>query len=183
MKERSPGLADALRGLHERDPRLPADRQRVPVRRLRGGLRLQDVGLPSLFDPSVEEIIVSAGVRLAERLFPTRSPGTESQGWTARGDLPELETPALRPPVAEPDGGARHEPRAPRCDRRRLLGVVQLPAVLPRRSRSRHRRCVLLLDRYRIAGFVSRGASTLVMGSPSSAVETCRYTSIVGSTT
>ena len=59
------------------------------------GYGYKSVGLPSLFDPSVEEILVSAGVRLAERLFPDAEPWDESQGWTARGDLPELETPAF----------------------------------------------------------------------------------------
>ena len=42
VKERSPGRADAVRRLHERDPRLSPDVERVPVRRVRGGLRVQE---------------------------------------------------------------------------------------------------------------------------------------------
>ncbi len=64
------------------------------------GYGYKSVGLPSLFDPSVEEILVSTGVRLAERLFPEAEPWDAGRGWTAQGELPELETAPLEHPSA-----------------------------------------------------------------------------------
>jgi len=55
------------------------------------GYGYKSVGLPSLFDPSVEQILVEAGVRVAERLFPEAEPCSESRPWTATGDVPHLE--------------------------------------------------------------------------------------------
>ncbi len=63
-------------------------------------LALPKVGLPSLFDPSVEEILVSTGVRLAESLFPEAEPWDAGRGWTAQGNLPGLETAPLAHPSA-----------------------------------------------------------------------------------
>ena len=66
------------------------------------GYGYKSVGLPSLFDPSVEEILVSTGVRLAERLFPEAEPWNAGQGWTARGaERDRLET----APFAHPSRG------------------------------------------------------------------------------
>ena len=62
------------------------------------GYGYKSVGLPSLFDPSVEQILVESGVRLAERLFPDAEPRVESGAWTAQGDVPRLETPRLEHP-------------------------------------------------------------------------------------
>ena len=62
------------------------------------GYGYKSVGLPSLFDPSVEQICVETGVRLAERLFPEAEPWDEVEGWTARGELPRLEPTPLEHP-------------------------------------------------------------------------------------
>jgi hypothetical protein len=59
------------------------------------GTGYKSAGLPSLFDPSVEEICVETGVRLAERLFPEAEPWDGARGWTVDGDAPLLE-PAAR---------------------------------------------------------------------------------------
>jgi hypothetical protein len=89
------GSAHPLRRLHERDARVPADMRRVRLRRLRGGLRVQE-RRPSvaLFDQSVEEICVRTGVRLAERLFPDAQPWDDARGWIAAGNAPRLPPPA-----------------------------------------------------------------------------------------
>ena len=62
------------------------------------GYGYKGAGLPSLFDPSVERILVETGVRLAERLFPDAEPWVESDGWTAQGDVPRLAPPRLEHP-------------------------------------------------------------------------------------
>jgi hypothetical protein len=62
------------------------------------GYGYKSVGLPSLFDPSVEQILVETGVRLAERLFPEAEPWDAGDGWLARGDVPKLpDTPLEHP--------------------------------------------------------------------------------------
>ncbi len=61
------------------------------------GYGYKSVGLPSLFDPSVEQICVETGVRLAERLFPEAEPWS-GDDWTARGELPRLAATELRHP-------------------------------------------------------------------------------------
>ena len=62
VKERSPGHADALRRLHERARsatcRRPTSTSSAATR---PGYGYKSVGLPSLFDPSVEEILVETG--------------------------------------------------------------------------------------------------------------------------
>ena len=62
------------------------------------GYGYKSVGLPSLFDPSVEQILVETGVRLAERLFPEAEPWEEAAPWRARGDVPRLEPARLEHP-------------------------------------------------------------------------------------
>ena len=62
------------------------------------GYGYKSVGLPSLFDPSVEQILVETGVRLAERLFPEAEPWDEAKGWLARGELPRLRDTPLEHP-------------------------------------------------------------------------------------
>lgn len=59
------------------------------------GYGYKSAGLPSLFDPRVEQICVETGVRLAERLFPGSEPWEAARGWTADGPPPPLE-PAAR---------------------------------------------------------------------------------------
>jgi hypothetical protein len=62
------------------------------------GYGYKTVGLPSLFDPSVERICVEAGVRLAEELFPDAPPWDEALGWTASGNPPRLASTHLEHP-------------------------------------------------------------------------------------
>ena len=97
--------ADALRRVHERDPRLPADRERVPVRRLRGGLRLQErraCRRCSIRASSGSSSRPASGSRSG--CSRRRSRGNRPHGWVARGEVPRLpETPLEHPsrPVAE----------------------------------------------------------------------------------
>jgi neutral ceramidase len=65
------------------------------------GYGYKSVGLPSLFDESVEQIFVETGVRLAERLFPEAEQWDGADGWTARGDLPRLEPEPLEHPSTQ----------------------------------------------------------------------------------
>ena len=95
VKERSPGLPTLYAGYTNEILGYLPTADEYQFGGYEAGYGYKSVGLPSLFDPSVEEILVSAGVRLAERLFPDAEPWDESQGWRARGDLPELETPAF----------------------------------------------------------------------------------------
>jgi neutral ceramidase len=62
------------------------------------GYGYKSVGLPSLFDPSVEQIHVETGVRLAERLFPEAEPWDGTEGWVARGEVPHLPDARLEHP-------------------------------------------------------------------------------------
>ena len=62
------------------------------------GYGYKSVGLPSLFDPAVERILVSTGVRLAERLFPDAAPWDEAAGWLATGAAPTLPETRLEHP-------------------------------------------------------------------------------------
>jgi hypothetical protein len=66
------------------------------------GYGYKSVGLPSLFDPSVERTFVETGVRLAERLFPEAEPYDGSDGWLARGEVPRLEPTPLEHPSRSP---------------------------------------------------------------------------------
>jgi neutral ceramidase len=62
------------------------------------GYGYKSVGLPSLFDPSVEQICVETGVRLAEGLFPEAEPWDAANGWTAKGEQPTLPPTPLEHP-------------------------------------------------------------------------------------
>jgi hypothetical protein len=62
------------------------------------GYGYKSVGLPSLFDPDVERILVATGVRLAERLFPDAEPWAEAAGWLAGGTVPTLPEARLEHP-------------------------------------------------------------------------------------
>jgi hypothetical protein len=56
------------------------------------GYGYMSVGLPSLYDPSVEQIMVESAVRVAERLFPEVAPRVEPGAWAAAdGEVPRLE--------------------------------------------------------------------------------------------
>jgi hypothetical protein len=62
------------------------------------GYAYMSVGLPSLFDPRVEEILVSSGVRLAETLFPDHEPWDSGRGRSAHGRPPQLDNTAFEYP-------------------------------------------------------------------------------------
>jgi hypothetical protein len=102
VKERSPGMPTLYAGYtNELLGYLPTANE-YQHGGYEAGYGYKSVGLPSLFDPSVEEILVSTGVRLAERLFPEAETWDASQGWTARGqERSRLET----PPFAHPSRG------------------------------------------------------------------------------
>ena len=132
--------ADAVLGLHERDPRLPADRERVPVRRLRGRVRLQErrtaVALRSERRADLRRD-GRAARRAAVPRMPRRGTGRKAgrRGASCRGSSPRRSS---TPPGRRP---RRHrEPRANRRHRRRVLGLIPVPAVLPRPPRCRPRR-------------------------------------------
>ena len=107
VKERSPGAPTLYVGYtNELLGYLPTANE-YQYGGYEAGYGYKSVGLPSLFDPSVEQICVETGVRLAERLFPEAEPWDEANGWTAQGDLPRLEpTPLLHPSQAPSDGAA-----------------------------------------------------------------------------
>lgn len=107
VKERSPGAPTLYAGYtNEIIGYLPTAAE-YEFGGYEAGYGYKSVGLPSLFDPSVEEILVSTGVRLAERLFPDAEPWDASRGWTARGELPELETPRFEHPSRRRPAEAR----------------------------------------------------------------------------
>jgi hypothetical protein len=99
VKERSPGAPTLYAGYtNELLGYLPTANE-YQYGGYEAGYGYKSVGLPSLFDPSVEELLVSTGVRLAERLFPEARTWDAGQGWTARGEQrPRLETPPFEHP-------------------------------------------------------------------------------------
>ena len=98
VKERSPGAPTLYAGYtNEIIGYLPTANE-YQFGGYEAGYGYKSVGLPSLFDPSVEQICVETGVRLAETLFPEAEPWDGANGWTARGDLPRLEPATLEHP-------------------------------------------------------------------------------------
>lgn len=98
VKERSPGAPTLYAGYtNEIIGYLPTANE-YQHGGYEAGYGYKSVGLPSLFDPSVEQICVETGVRLAESLFPEAEPWDGSAGWTARGDLPTLAPTPLEHP-------------------------------------------------------------------------------------
>lgn len=98
VKERSPGAPTLYAGYtNEIIGYLPTANE-YQYGGYEAGYGYKSVGLPSLFDPSVEQICVETGVRLAERLFPDVEPWESANGWTARGEVPRLEPASLEHP-------------------------------------------------------------------------------------
>jgi neutral ceramidase len=98
VKERSPGAPTLYAGYtNEILGYLPTANE-YQYGGYEAGYGYKSVGLPSLFDPSVERILVETGVRLAERLFPEVEPWDEAEGWLARGEVPRLPEPRLEHP-------------------------------------------------------------------------------------
>ena len=90
VKERSPGTPTLYAGYtNEILGYLPTANE-YRYGGYEAGYGYKSVGLPSLFDPDVERILVETGVRLAERLFPDAAPWNETDGWLARGEAPTL---------------------------------------------------------------------------------------------
>jgi hypothetical protein len=98
VKERSPGAPTLYAGYtNEILGYLPTANE-YRYGGYEAGYGYKSVGLPSLFDPSVERIVVESGVRLAERLFPEADRWDPAAGWLARGEVPTLpETPLEHP--------------------------------------------------------------------------------------
>ena len=98
VKERSPGAPTLYAGYtNEILGYLPTANE-YRYGGYEAGYGYKSVGLPSLFDPSVEQILVETGVRLAERLFPEAEPWDSAAGWLARGEVPRLpDTPLEHP--------------------------------------------------------------------------------------
>ena len=98
VKERSPGAPTLYAGYtNEILGYLPTANE-YQFGGYEAGYGYKSVGLPSLFDPSVEQILVETGVRLAERLFPEAEPWDAAAGWLARGEVPRLpDTPLEHP--------------------------------------------------------------------------------------
>ena len=55
-------------------------------------------GTPAVVAPSTDGVLVRAGVRLAEQLFPGSAPWPEERGWRASGSLPTLPPDELQHP-------------------------------------------------------------------------------------
>jgi hypothetical protein len=98
VKERSPGAPTLYAGYtNEILGYLPTAAE-YEFGGYEAGYGYKSVGLPSLFDTSVEQILVETGVRLAEELFPEAEPWRAADGWTARGEVPRLPEPRLDHP-------------------------------------------------------------------------------------
>jgi neutral ceramidase len=98
VKERSPGAPTLYAGYtNEIIGYLPTANE-YQHGGYEAGYGYKSVGLPSLFDPSLEQTFVETGVRLAEQLFPEAVPYDGSGGWLARGDLPQLPPTPLEHP-------------------------------------------------------------------------------------
>lgn len=98
VKERSPGTPTLYAGYtNEILGYLPTARE-YAFGGYEAGYGYKSVGLPSLFDPIVERLLVETGVRLAERLFPEAEPWDDAEGWLARGEVPRLPEPRLEHP-------------------------------------------------------------------------------------
>jgi hypothetical protein len=98
VKERSPGAPTLYAGYtNEIIGYLPTAKE-YQYGGYEAGYGYKSVGLPSLFDPIVEQICVETGVRLAEGLFPEAEPWDSANGWTAQGNLPTLAPTPLEHP-------------------------------------------------------------------------------------
>ena len=98
VKERSPGAPTLYAGYtNEILGYLPTAAE-YAFGGYEAGYGYKSVGLPSLFDTSVEQILVETGVRLAERVFPDAEPWDATGGWVARGDVPRLPEPRIDHP-------------------------------------------------------------------------------------
>ena len=98
VKERSPGTPTLYAGYTNGLLGYLPTAAEYQHRGYEAGYGYKSVGLPSLFDPSVEQILVETGVRLAERLFPDAQPWSEEGAWVATGELPRLaKTPLVHP--------------------------------------------------------------------------------------
>jgi hypothetical protein len=98
VKERSPGTPTLYSGYtNEILGYLPTANE-YQYGGYEAGYGYKSVGLPSLFDPGVERLLVETGVRLAERLFPEAEPWDDAEGWLARGEVPRLPEARLEHP-------------------------------------------------------------------------------------
>ena len=133
VKERSPGAPTLYAGYtNELLGYLPTA-ERVPVRRLRGRLRLQERRAAVALRPERRGDPRQRGRPAGRAPLPRGGAvGRPVRAGRLAATLPDG---SRRRPFAHPSPGRRRcarEPRAHRRDRRRVLGRVQLPAVLPR---------------------------------------------------
>lgn len=98
VKERSPGTPTLYAGYTNGLLGYLPTANEYQFRGYEAGYGYKSVGLPSLFDPSVEQILVETGVRVAEQLFPEAEPWDESGAWTASGHVPKLAKQRLEHP-------------------------------------------------------------------------------------
>jgi hypothetical protein len=98
VKERSPGAPTLYAGYTNGLLGYLPTANEYQHRGYEAGYGYKSAGLPSLFDPSVEQILVETAVRTVERLFPDAEPWVETGAWTASGDVPSLEKKRLEHP-------------------------------------------------------------------------------------
>ena len=133
VKERSPGAPTLYAGYtNEILGYLPTANE-YQYGGYEAGYGYKSVGLPSLFDPSVEQILVETGVRLAERLFPDAEPWDEADGLARAGRRADgCPTPARAPLRGRPADEPRRDRRRCSCAARRgsrLEPPLDLPLV------------------------------------------------------
>ena len=98
VKERSPGTPTLYAGYTNEILGYLPTASEYQYGGYEAGYGYKSVGLPSLFDPDVERLLVETGVRLAERLFPDAEPWDDAAGWTAGGEVPRLAETRLEHP-------------------------------------------------------------------------------------
>ena len=133
MKERSPGAPTLYAGYtNEILGYLPTANE-YQFGGYEAGYGYKSVGLPSLFDPSVEQILVETGVRLAERLFPEAEPWDDGGRLdrARRGAVPAARARRSCSTLATPYRG-RGQPLSGIGDRRRSrAGAARLSLEPP----------------------------------------------------
>ena len=141
VKERSPGRADALRRATRTSSSATCrPRTSTSTAATRPATATRASACRRSSTRASSRSCVETGVRLAERLFPEAEPwdavaGLDGARRRCRGSRRRRSSTRRAPSRRR-----AREPRAHRRDRRRLLGLVPLPAVLPRPSRRRPRR-------------------------------------------
>jgi hypothetical protein len=98
FKERAPGRPSFYAGYTNGIVGYLPTAKEYPYGGYEAGFAVKSFGLPSLPEPATERLLVETAVRLAERLFPERSPCPESDDWTANGPPPRFVPPRVEHP-------------------------------------------------------------------------------------